>query len=419
MPTAIVAGATGITGAAIVDALVADPSYTHIYTLSRSQQRPPHPKISHATLDLQSSAADMAKDLAEVKGSVVFICAYMARDDEAEAARVNRAMLQNLLDALRLTGALAAVERIVLTCGLKQYGVHLGETKQPMREDDAGVPLVGVGWPPNFYYDQQDVLAANTGRDDGGATYTWTVTMPQDVIGFVRGNFMNEATALGLYAAVSRRVEGQRGELPFPGSRANYLAFNCWTSADLHARFCLWAAGEPRAANQCFNVVNGDTESWTDLWPRVTERFGCVIPPDMFAGAKPGEYGYTYGDFESAGPQKLHDPAPVSVQAEVFGMAGYGKEPSTLYQMVDTVKWARNPKVVKAWESLRDKYGLDQSAWDKATWSFLTFVLGREWSCVTSMSKARSMGWTGYQGKFGPFLLLPLFLSLQNLVNYC
>lgn len=45
---------------------------------------------------------------------------------------------------------------------------------------------------------------------------------------------------------------------------------------------------------------------------------------------------------------------------------------------------------------LREKYDLDQKVWDTATWDFLTFVLGRDWSCVGSMSKARELGCTGY-----------------------
>lgn len=396
MPTAIVTGATGMTGSAIVNALTNDPSYHTVYTLSRSQQCPANPKLQHATLDLQASASDMAKSLSEVKGDIIFFCAYLARDDEAEAARVNKAMLQNFLDALRITGALQGVKRVLLTCGLKQYGVHLGLAKQPMSESDS--PPVGDKWPPNFYYDQQEILVSNANKD--GASYSWTVTFPQDVIGYARGNFMNEATAIGLYAAVSRRVN-KNAELPFPGSRVNYLAFNCWTSAELHARFCLWAVSAEGAANQCFNVINGDTESWQNLWPKVAERYGCTLPGDMFGDGNSSskEHGYRYNDFESGGPDKLHDPPPVSLQAEGFGVAELGKEPTTVYQMIDIVKWAKRPEVSKAWEEIREEFGLDQQAWDKATWGFLTFVLGREVSCVVSMSKARRLGWTGYQGK--------------------
>lgn len=260
--------------------------------------------------------------------------------------------------------------------------------------------LEGSNWPPNFYYNQQKVLANNAHK----GSYTWTVTLPQDVLGYAKANFMNECTALGLYASVAKLAH-PNSELPFPGSKANYMAFNCWTSANLHAKFCLWAAQAPNAANQVFNVVNGDTQSWQALWPRIAARFGCTVPREMFPGGERSKY----LDFEPAGPTKLHDPPPVVVQATSdkptvgMGLPELGKEPSTLYQQIDTTKWAKNEKVVKAWETLRDKYGLDQQAWDKATWGFLTFVLGREYSCVVTMSKARKMGWNGYEDTWDSF----------------
>jgi nucleoside-diphosphate-sugar epimerase len=72
MPTAIVTGATGMTGHAIVKALAADPSWTKVYALSRSQKGQDHKNIVHATLDLQSSAKDMAKQLSGVEQIVSF-----------------------------------------------------------------------------------------------------------------------------------------------------------------------------------------------------------------------------------------------------------------------------------------------------------------------------------------------------------
>ena len=122
-------------------------------------------------------------------------------------------------------------------------GVHLGQGKQPFLEDD---PLLADAegsdsWPPIFYYEQQRILA----HAAVNSHWDWVVTLPEDVLGYARGNFMNEATAIGLYCAVSKALPGS--ELPFLGSKANYFAFNCWTSANLHAKFCLWAAEAPGA----------------------------------------------------------------------------------------------------------------------------------------------------------------------------
>ncbi|KIW14628.1 hypothetical protein PV08_07412 [Exophiala spinifera] len=393
MPTALVTGATGITGRAITNKLLSSPEWTSITTLSRSQSsHSSNPKIHHATLDLQSSAESMASSLSGISAEYIFFCAYLARDDEAEAAKVNGAMLQNFIDALRHTGSIKSLKRLILVNGLKQYGVHLGRTKQPMHESDPR--LRGDPWPENFYYTQQDILARAAREDLKSVGWTWVVTFPQDVIGVAKGNFMNLATAIGLYASVMATLP--RGELAFPGSKENYLAFNCWTSAKTHAEFCAWAALEPKAGDEAFNVINGDTESWQNLWPKMAGRYGAKVPANMFPGEK-------YDGFEAT-RQELPTPMPLAVYAEAIGLKDeFEGKHSVIHQQIDTTKWAQRPDVVEAWEKLRDRFGLQQDTWDKATWTFVTFLFGRNYSCVASMSKARKLGWTGYQDTWDAF----------------
>lgn len=383
---------SGITGSAIVHHLLRDSSCETIYSFSRGNPGYQDPKIKHVTLDLQSSAQDMAKAFKNVSAEYIYFCAYLAPEDPDELSRVNADLLSNFLEALELTGAVRCIKRFILTCGFKQYGVHIGPAKQPLLEDD---PILegeagGVSWPPIFYYKQQRILADAARKGD----WEWVATLPEDVLGYARGNFMNEATALGLYCVVSKALPGS--ELPFPGSKANYFAFNCWTSANLHAKFCLWAAVAPGAGNQIFNVMNGDTESFQNLWPRLAARFGCRIPDPMFPnGGVPDTKGYK--NYESS-TIRLQNKPPLKVLASQLGLSvdPISETPPTLFLQVDPEKWAKRDDVDKAWSLLRGKYDLDQRAWEKATWSFLTMTLGRDWSCVGSMSKARKLGWTGY-----------------------
>ncbi|QKX62772.1 uncharacterized protein TRUGW13939_09937 [Talaromyces rugulosus] len=388
MPSAIVTGATGITGSAIVHHLCKDSQYEKVYSLSRSNPGNENPKVQHATLDLQGSAEEMAKSLKDVTAEYVYFCAYLARDDPADLSRVNGMMLSNFLQALEITGAIKTLKRFVLTCGFKHYGVHLGHCKQPLQEDDHLLEknYGDVSWPPIFYYEQERILKDAATR--GG--WEWIVTLPEDVLGYARGNFMNEATALGLYCAVSKALPGSK--LPFPGCKANYFAFNCWTSANLHAKFCLWAAIAPNAGNNIFNVMNGDTESFQNLWPRLAARFGCKIPNPMFPyGGTPDSQGF--GNYEAT-TVRMQSRHPLAAHADKIGVL-VDSNP-TLFLQVDPEKWAKRKDVNEAWAKLRDTYNLDQKAWENATWDFLTFVMGRDWSCIGTMSKARRLGWTGY-----------------------
>ncbi|OCT46224.1 hypothetical protein CLCR_01219 [Cladophialophora carrionii] len=395
MPTALITGATGITGRATVQQLLKSDQWSRIITLSRSQQSShDDPKIQHATIDLQGDTKDMASHLKDVgRVDYVFFCAYLADPDEGKALEINGTMLKNFIGALRDLGYLESLKRFILVNGLKQYGVHLGVPKMPMVETDTW--LEGDPWPPNFYYEQQRILSAAAAADAN--LWTWAVTYPQDVIGVAQANFMNLATALGLYASVYSSVSPDH-ELAFPGCKENYMAFNNWTSAKLHAEFVEWAALEPKAGNQAFNVVNGDTESWQNLWPRLAERYGAKIPQNMFP--KEGKY----KDFESSYVD-MPTPPPLWYHAEKIGLdpEQVKNDHSYLHQQIDIAKWAERPEVVKKWEELRDKFGLDQKTWDNATWVFIGFLLGRCYSCVTTMSKARGLGWKGYQDTWTAF----------------
>ncbi|KZL74306.1 NAD dependent epimerase dehydratase family protein [Colletotrichum tofieldiae] len=378
MASAIVTGATGILGREIVGRLGQNPAqWKTVYAMSRSKKGKCPSNVKHSFIDLTGSADEMAKNLQGVKAEYVFFAAYLQKDSEKENWDVNGDMLQNFLTALEKTGATKKVKRILLVTGAKQYGVHLGVPKNPMEESDPW-QRDDPPFPPNFYYRQQDILHAFCKKHKN---VSWTVTYPNDVIGFAQGNFMNLATSLGIYATIAKEF-GK--DLEFPGSETFYTKFDCFTSAKLHAEFCEWAVKEPKAANEAFNVVNGDVESWQNLWPKLARRFGLKVKADQFASQS-----------DLASSTDLNEKPPISLLAEQSGLAGKIK-PSKLEQRIDLVKWSQQKEVKKAWDKLAEREGLEKDAFEKATWDFLGFVLGRDFDLVISMSKARGMGWTGY-----------------------
>jgi nucleoside-diphosphate-sugar epimerase len=389
----------GILGSEIVSELSQHrQQWPTIHALSRSKKEDYADNVIHNHIDLQSSPDEMANDLKNVRGEYIFFAAYLAQDKEDDAWEVNGRMLSNFLTALEKTGAISHVKRIILVCGAKQYGVHLGMPKQPMTEDAPWLTDTSK-WPPNFYYNQQNILHDFCKKH----SKEWVVTYPNDVIGFAMGNFMNLSAAIALYTLVSKELSGNSG-LTFPGSPAFYTKFDSFTSSKLHAEFCNWAALDPRTANQAFNVVNGDVESWQNLWPKVVNYFGASVKPDQFkdvytsGGLGSSLVKKVVGSEDMSSTMDMAPQPPISVVADEIGVQGTPVlEKNVVEQHVDLVKWSQRDDVKAAWERLAQREGLDRGAFDKATWAFLGFVLGRKFDLVISMSKARECGWTGYR----------------------
>ena len=391
MPSAIVAGATGILGREIVHELAKHrQEWPTIHALSRSKKEDYPETVIHHHIDLLSSPDEMANDLKTVQGSHVFFAAYIQKETEQENWDVNGAILSNFLEALVKTGAINGVERIILVTRAKQYGVHLGATKNPMLESDPW--LTDSKWPPNFYYNQQNILHSFCKEHQK----EWTVTYPNDVIGYAVDNYMNLGTAIALYALISKELDSKNEGLVFPGSPAFYTKFDSFTYSKLHAQFVAWAAREPRAANEAFNVVNGDTETWQNLWPKVANYFGTKVNPSQFSsGVGSSILKYVSGDASST--SKLAPQPPLTTQASDIGLEGTADlEQSVVEQHIDLEKWSQRRDVKEAWSRIAEREGLQEDALEKATWGFLGFVLGRNYNLVISMSKARKAGWTGY-----------------------
>ncbi|UPK91875.1 hypothetical protein LCI18_002810 [Fusarium solani-melongenae] len=364
MPSAIVTGATGILGREIVKELCSRPEeWSTIYAMSRSKKEDFGPRAKHVRLDLTAAAETMSDDLKDVDADYVFFAAYLQQDSEEDSTRVNGNIPNTWIKWLFITGRASTIKRFVLVTGAKNYGVHLGRVKIPMQETDPWYPP----FPPNFYYRQQRILQKFCEKH----SIEWNVTYSNEVFGFAKGNFMNFGSAIAIYGAVSKELGD---ELVFPGSEEFYTNATVFTDAGLHAQFSRWAALEPRAANEAFNVVNGDVESWMNLWPRVAKYFGLKVPADQFLRDAP-----------LASERPLQPEPPASVLAKEMGLQDCVSQ-SYIRQRIDLVKWSKTEQVQNAWKKMADREGLDASALNKASWAFAGFAWGRDYNVVLNMT---------------------------------
>ncbi len=256
---ALVVGATGITGAALVEQLVA----SGWRTTGLSRRPGGVGGAGHVAADL-TSRDSLEQALADLRPTHVFVTAWSRQATEAENIRVNGGIVRDLLAVLGEQGSLV---HVALVTGLKHYlgpfeAYGKGDLPDtPFLEDAERLPV------ENFYYAQEDELFAAAAQHG----FTWSVHRSHTVIGHAVGNAMNMGATLAAYAAIVARTGSA---FRFPGSRAQWDGVVDLTDAGQLADHQLWAATTPSAADTAFNVVNGDVVRWRRLWPRLAAHLG-------------------------------------------------------------------------------------------------------------------------------------------------
>lgn len=262
----LIAGATGIVGGAAVRHFDALPDWD-VVALSRRTPDYPH-KATHISVDLTDRAAceALAGRLTDV--THVAYAALYEKDDvvagwrDPEQIATNDAMLRNLIEPL--STAAPNLQHISLMQGAKAYGVHIHHFPSPAKER----------WPrdphDNFYWLQEDFIRACQAT---GARWHYTIFRPHLVVGFAVGSPINMVAAMGAYAAIERELGRPLG---FPGGPPFVQQMS---DSRLIARAFEWAATAPSAADETFNIANGDIVIWQHLWPAIVRHFGLAEGP--------------------------------------------------------------------------------------------------------------------------------------------
>ncbi|MAX00309.1 MAG: NAD-dependent dehydratase [Sphingomonas sp.] len=345
--TALVVGASGIGGSATASLLIE--KGWQVYGLAR---RPvARDGLIPVAADLQDAQAT-ADALKDVHPDAVFLTTWLRRDSEAENIRVNGAMVRNLLNGLAKP---RRPRHVALVTGLKHYlgpfdAYAKGAMPQtPFREDQGRLDVA------NFYYAQEDELFAAAERDG----FNWSVHRPHTVVGKAVGNAMNMGTTLAVYAILCRETGRP---FTFPGSAVQWDGLTDMTDARQLAEQLIWAAETPQAANEAFNIVNGDIFRWRWMWRRIAQWF--EIEPAPFDGTV----------------------RPLEQQ-----MAGDAA----------------------IWRSIAEREGLIEADLTRLASPWHSDAdLGRPIEVVTDMSKSRKLGFTGYQSTDESFF--DLFQQLRD-----
>ena len=255
---ALVTGGGGLVGRHVVAELARDPA-RKVLVLSRRRPEALPDGVRHLAADLLDTASLDAVMPKLRPVTHVFHAALLPDTDPARESDINEAMLAHLLDALGRAGA--PLRHVAVSHGAKWYGSHLGAYRTPAREDDPS------HMPPNFYIAQQRLLERRAPEEGWG----WSTYRPGIVFGYCLGNPMNMLTVLAGYALICRELGLP---LRYPGTESGFRILNQATDAGLLARMMAWGSKAPVAHNQAYNVTNGDSFRWCDIWEGIADFFG-------------------------------------------------------------------------------------------------------------------------------------------------
>ncbi len=347
---ALIAGSTGISGLNLATLLAEQKDWT-VYGLARNPR---------AIEGVQPIAADLLNSTqlkAAIQGLGVthtFFTTWLRQENEAKNCEVNGAMFANLLDALEHS----PLEHAALVTGGKHYfgsfdDAGLFQVTTPFREEQprkAGL---------NFYYTQEDILFDRASKRG----FRWNVHRPMTIIGYAIGNAMNMGTTLAVYASICRETGRP---FVFPGSPTQYRGISDMTDARLLAKQMLWAANTPAAANQAFNISNGELFRWDWMWEQLAQFFGLEAAP--------------YPGHETPLQEQMKDAAPI-------------------------------------WDAMVTKYGLKpHNVHELAPWWHTDADLSRGFETFADMSKSRALGFLEFQKTSNSFFDLAERLRAEKII---
>ncbi|XP_073027889.1 3-oxo-Delta(4,5)-steroid 5-beta-reductase-like [Primulina eburnea] len=268
---ALIIGVTGIVGNSLAEILPLSDTPGGPWKVYGVARRPRPTWNEDNPINYIRCDVSDADDVQEKLGSLtdithVFYVTWAHRPSEAENCEVNGRMLKNVLDVV--IPNCPGLKHISLQTGTKHYlgpFESFGKIAIPDSPFDESLPRLDH---INFYDTLEDILFAEVEKKEG---LTWSVHRPGKIFGFSPYSLVNLVGTLCVYAAICKH-EG--AALRFPGCKAAWDGYSDCSDADLIAEHHIWAAVDPYAKNEAFNVSNGDVFKWKSFWKVLAEQFG-------------------------------------------------------------------------------------------------------------------------------------------------
>jgi len=268
MKKILIAGATGVTGTALVRHFAAQREWS-VMSTARREPWIATDGVTHVCADLLDTAG-CREAFASMRDVSHIVYAALNENEadivkgwgEPEQAHKNVTMLANLLDPF-VSAQGNAFRHITLIHGMKAYGSHRPDRKAslPYKETDPTFEEL------NFYHLQHEYVREQA----EGADWDWTVLRPNGTIGVAVGGNLNWSLVLGVFAALC----AEAGEdLPMPPGET---ALTEITDADILAEACDWAATNPVARNEVYNITNGDILAMHDVYSVLAAEYGLRL----------------------------------------------------------------------------------------------------------------------------------------------
>ena len=231
------------------------------------------------------------------------------------------------------------LEHVHALHGSKWYGHQLGPVILPLEENNSARSPHD-----NYYFVQDAFLRARS----AGKAWAYTSSRPHAFC----DPAVDVPRSAGLVIAVYAEVQRELGlPLDFPGNATGYQAHTQFTDLGLLSRAIVWMATGPRCRNEAFNVVNGDNPRWCELWRKFAGWFG------------------------------MQEGAPRAIKFVDY-MADKGP----------------------VWDAVVKKHGLKAPPLDQiALWAYGDYQFRPDWDIVSSMQKARALGFTETLDSFDMF----------------